>query len=628
MNFLNQRRKSIFFFSMIIFTFIVACSTFLGDSYIILRSLFDIFIPYNIGYAIQSGHSLHETFRTSFGFIYGGLNFISLNIIDRFKIFEISDLIILSSLIFSVIILFCFFGTRLTFNSQIKPIPYWILLVALPLVFQVRYIPSFDLKNIPWYGTYNHHLWGLLIIQVSSLFCLEKFYRKNQGKNNHLKMISLVVFSFMQAFFSFIGLNYKLNFFIASLFMSFGLFFMMSLKTRFLYMFLFVGFLGLLCGIAFFLGYNYRDYFFDIYHILEVQNGESEYFRKYKTLFLGAFLYIVGLFVYRTDQISSKDLRLKFLTLRSFLNCVLKKISLKNVFFDLCIAGGLFFAIYGSWGRPIIFFLITFSIFILMNSNKKNIVLFSSCFLILFYIVNIFSLLRITQYKFYDNTKEKYVLESLDSHHGPMTFVVKNEIGFHSFIKVFMILSDDKKTLNIKNFKRLSYSADISKEKMDFFKSSDYIRMISNVVSSFKSIGIVKEDKVMALGFINPLPFLLNVSFPSPTYHWIHLGVTFSLKNLYKIKESFKDSDFIFMPLLRYRKTIQTILNCQFYVWNFNSNRPFKIFKITQYGVYFASQEKMKKYHLDEISKTDDREDILSSCNRFQFNHKSFKPKI
>ena len=603
---------------MLIFTFVVVFSTFLGNSYLNVSDyIVDIFIPYTIGYAIKNDSILHETFHTSFGFIYGILNFISLKVIDWFKMFETSDLIMLSSVIFSIVVLFSFFGTKLTFNSKIEPVPYWILLVALPLVFQLRDIDNFDLKDIVWYGTYNHHLWGLFIIQVASVFCLEKFYRKSWKEGHHLTFKSLFGFSFMQALFSFIGLNYKLNFFIASFFVSFGLFFMMSAKTRFFYVSLIIVFLGLFCGIVSSLGYNYGSYFFDIYQAIESQIQPSNGSSKYKELLVFSFLYVIISTSYRLGLVSSKDLEINFLKLKSLLNHVLKKVSFKDFFFDLCVAGGLFFASYGSTSKPIVVFLIVSSIFILINSKGRNIIFLSSGFLILFYIVNVFSLLRVTQYKFYDNRKRDYILRTIDASQEPMAFVVKNHPGISYILKFFMINDEYKKdhSQDVKNFKKLSYSY-MPREKMDFFKNSDYIRMMSDAVLSFKNVGVVKEDKVTMLGFINPLPFLLNTSLPSPTYHWIDKGINFSFKNIYKLERSFKDSDFVFMPILEFHEITQTILNCQFYVWNFKYDESFKIFKMNQYGVYFASQEKMKEYHLNEVSKTDDREEIIYVCNR------------
>ena len=618
MNFLTQRRKNIFFLSMLVVTFFVVFSTFLGSSYIYLGNLFDAFIAYNIGYAIQNNFILHETFHTSFGFVYGFLNSISLKVIDQFKMFEASDLIMISSVIFSIIVFFCFLGTRLTFNSKVEPVPYWILLVALPPIFQARDLANLDHKDIVWYGTYNHHLWGLLIVQIASLFCLEKFYRKSLKENNNLTLISLFVFSFMQALFSFIGLNYKINSFMASLLVSFGVFFIMPMKTRFLYVSLFIGFLGLLCGGSYFFGYNYEGYFLDIYRTIESQAQHSDRnLKKYKELLLVAVLYVFISVCYRIYPFSLKDLKVNSLKLRSFFNRFFTKISFKSLFFDLCVAGGLFFASYGSSSRPKIFFLIVYSIFILMNSKKRNLTFFSCSFLILFYIVNIYSLLRITQYKFYDNGKSDYVLRSLDSNSGPMTFVLKNKLKLSYILNFFVIGDEDKKenSQDLKNFKSLSY-AYMSKGKMEFFLNNDYVKMMSGVISAFKGIRVVKEDRVMMLGFINPLPFLLGTSFPSFTDHWVDIGVTFSFKNIYRLERSFQNSDFIFMPVLDHHGKTQTILNCQFYTWNFNHDELFKIFKIDQYGVYFASKEKMEEYHLYEFPQTDDRETIIRSCSR------------
>ena len=63
------------------------------------------------------------------------------------------------------------------------------------------------------------------------------------------------------------------------------------------------------------------------------------------------------------------------------------------------------------------------------------------------------------------------------------------------------------------------------------------------------------------LEFTNPLPILLDFKPIQGAYHWFHIGVTFSGKNMYRFDETFENSDFIYVPLL----SEQSFLKCYFF---------------------------------------------------------------
>ena len=269
--------------------FAIVVSCFLGDTYIVKGNLHDLWIPQMGAYAIKSGMVLHQDFHTSFGFVYNGLNYISLLFAEGFPdIFNPSDMIMLSSVLFSVILIALFILMRV----HTKQVPWLLLPYILSYTFQLRGNSDIlSYEKVLWYQSYNFHLWSLLLLQGAHIFAWLKAI-----KNNSLSHKKLITFCFIQTFCVYMAFNYKINYFAASCLIAASPFFFFSNKSKVCYAVASISFFGLLILIApLVFGYSYTGYIKDVLHVVESTNhipsGNKIYIIHYcLILFLVQFL--------------------------------------------------------------------------------------------------------------------------------------------------------------------------------------------------------------------------------------------------------------------------------------------------------------------------------------------------
>ena len=271
--------------------FLAMLTTFLGASYLTHGNIDDLWTPQIIAHAIKHGLVLHQNFYTPFGFLYGSINYISLLIIETHSyIFDRFDMIMISSLLFSFLMMVLFYLVRINTKGFIN-IPWIVLLYILSIVPQARNLADLlNYKNILWYGVYNSHLWSLLFLQITHLFCWQKILKEKPNKK--VRTNEFLLFLTIQVLCAYLTFNYKFNFFISSCLAATSIFLMFSDKLRFKYIwFSTLLFLLLISGTSFLIDYSYLGYLKNIHHAISSRVYTSD---------VGAlFLYVTGFFLIR-----------------------------------------------------------------------------------------------------------------------------------------------------------------------------------------------------------------------------------------------------------------------------------------------------------------------------------------
>ena len=565
---------------------IIGC--FRGDTYIVKGHLHDLWIPQVGAYAIKTGAVLHRDFHTFFGFFYNGLNYVSLILTENFPdIFMLSDMIMLSSSLFAIVIVGLSFLIKINTKRR-KCIPWFVLLLIISHIFQSRQmLHLLDYKYILWYGSYNYHMWSLLLLQAAHIFaCLGRIKRWEMTSRD------LLLFSLVQTICAFIAFNYKINFFGSSALMAASIFLLLPNRAKIIYastsIILFISF-G--TTVALTSGYSYMGYFNDVLHASEARKSidlENLQFVIYYCLVFFIIQYHKLLF--------SGHLFQHLVHNRPELS--------KDVSFYIFTGLAIFVGMAGDWQVDAAIYLIFLMLYAVVDIDNRLIRNISYTLLSILFFINTISLIYVAQKKTY--TEKKY--RAIDLMSEKPDFLIDNYIdGLHTkFYTDMDMVSREEAFLNLSySAKNLSFSTP--------FLNTKYYYMVKDSISRIREISDNPDDVSMMTEYINPLPILLKSKIPPGTYQWIHFGATFSPykhKHLHKIHAMFMESDFVYMPVLMSFSVdwIKHFRNCLFYEWNFKNGR-FKFYSINRYGLLFIENGKMEAYGLTPNGLVEQRRD-------------------
>ena len=377
-NFLiSYKTHKITFYSGSIILFLSVLSILLNKPYLVIGHMQDMWIPKVGAYAIKHGLSLHQDFHTPFGFVYNGINYISMLIIEAFpNIFNLFDMIMLSSVLFLLIVIGLFYLMK--FNTS-KAIPITLLLVILSIIPQLK--PMYDTFNFQapaslWHASYNKHLWGLFLLQIVHLFCWRKFFVKNVDSIEENGKKSFILFLTIQIICAYIFFNYKINFFIGSSLVIFSIFLIIPFKFWLKYITFSISlFLFLILSTSILSGYSYIGYLKDIYHVILSRRDvylDLDYFFIYLFTF---FLMRIYVELFKKTSKEKKTIEfLKYYFYKSKLFLVSNKFILTKWFLlDLCIAAFLSIGIAVDKERSLFYFLIAIISYLIINIRTLTI---------------------------------------------------------------------------------------------------------------------------------------------------------------------------------------------------------------------------------------------------------------
>lgn len=632
----NPKKWSFFIFILMYYYII---KILLGDSILVTGNLHDLFIPQLSAKAIKDGLILNHEFHTPFGYIYHYLNYFSLTLIERFpNIFTQSDMIMLSSVLFSFIVISIFLLVAITTRNA-KTIQYLIIILILSTLFQVRNVEHIlEYKNLLWYGVYNKHLWAILLLQILHVFSWSGVTKEVSCIKINYK--TLLLFSLIQSVCIYISFNYKFNFFIASSFVAGSALFFLAGKLKFVYA-LVIGILltsfTLLTALVF--GYSYPAYLNDLLHIIQSKSSllSFKYFKHFMYFILFSMLFVYHKKIILREYYTHSFKKLIHglsngfpdswsLIQKSYLNIA------NSLLFFIFIGLGVLVGVLGDYERPNLYFLIVFLMYVCLKTNK-SLTRFSSLFILLFVIViNITSLAYLSLNKLNEEKTNKYIevnlfgkskdiiiKNSLDLDHKTLESYKKFE-DYKTFILNTALLDEAHEINKTQGFldKEISFlirlyflhstNFNLEKETKLFndhslsilrhlrhrtilWNNERYYSMFQDSIIRIKNIDYSYNDKIMILGFSNHLPVVLNSRLAPDSYHWVHLGTTFSEENIYKLYNTFKNHDVIYIPTVT-ADWYQPFLNCVFYNWNLKSNQ-FGLHSTNQYGKLFLSKYKL-----------------------------------
>ena len=275
---------------------------------------------------------------------------------------------------------------------------------------------------------------------------------------------------------------------------------------------------------------------------------------------------------------------------------------IRYLLFDLCIGVSVLIVMMGhSYRIPLLYFLIVFLFYLIINTNITNIK--RTCYLplVILFVINISSLTGVTFFKFYQKEQltnnqskyQKYKIYSIKTKNKKHSFIIENKEGTDKILNGLRERYPDKTDV----FEGIPYGPNSF-----FHRLADnnmyHIDLLNDAFLVFYNKLDKNDDRVLLLEYINPLPILLNLKPIQGAYHWFHLGFTFSKKTIHHFNKTFEESDFIYMPLFLFSN--ESILKCHFYKWNF-SNKRFALSSIHKYGFLFATHQKIKEYNLENL---------------------------
>jgi hypothetical protein len=595
----NNTEKTFLFIGFI--TLIVALTLcFHGSNLYSIGSMYDVWIPAIGAKSMQQGLSLHQQFQTPMGVFYNSINYISLSIINALPQFFVQlDIIMLSSIQVMLICWLLFF--LIEYSLQTKKL-YLTILLATSTILQARLMGDiFSPFKILWSGVYNNNVLGLIILQVAYTWLWRLHYSKHKVSN-----FKVAILGALQAVFAFIFLNFKINTFFAALLLNIAAFSSLSKNHKRFFLTPYCLVFAILIGIITkSLNYSYVAYFTEIKYLIGV--------KKVKFLTLIDQIKYIPVCIFIIFNLISINLfkPLHSASIATILNknynvvTLIKKELIQQkakywqiALFSTLISCSIFFMVFGESLYSPSYYLIIIAIIASLSERSKYIINSSKFFLALIIITNLFSLGIIAYFKSYEpqDSNGRYIKLSPSNKPNFGSFITINSRGFSDLILRIGLDQNSHKNNLLANIAS-SYKIENLQQPIAF-DNIEYSAMMRNIINTINDINPEKDDKILLLGFTNPLPFFLDSKIIINTQHWIDFYITISPKHLNKLYPSFAGADFIYTPILTFDSgdpEHQSFLNCAFYEWNLEQ---FSLVKTAPYGLLFAKNDKIKQYNL------------------------------
>jgi|SaaInlStandDraft_5_1057022.scaffolds.fasta_scaffold08143_2 hypothetical protein len=596
-----------------------------GSSLYSIGTMYDTWIPAIGAKSMQQGLSLHQQFHTPMGVFYNSINYISLSIINALPQFFVQlDIIMLSSTQVMLICWLLFF--LIEYNLKTKKL-YLTMLLATSTILQARLMGDiFDPFKILWSGVYNNNVLGLIILQLAYTWLWHLHYSKHKVSNYKVAILGV-----LQAVFAFIFLNFKINTFFAALLLNIAAFSSLSKNHKRFFLTPYCLVFAILIGIITkSLNYSYVAYFTEIKYLIGV--------KKVKLLTLIDQIKYIPICIFIIFNLISINVfkplhSLSIATILSQTHNVIRLIKKEIIqqkakywqiaLFSTLISFSIFFIVFGESLYSLSYYLIIIAIVASLSERSKYIINSAKIFLALIIITNLFSLGIIAYFKNYEpqDSGEEYIKLSPSNKPNFGNFITINNHGFSDLILRTGLNQNPHKNNILANIAS-SYKLENLQQPIAFH-NIEYSAMIRNIISAINGINPVKDDKILLLGFTNPLPFFLDSKIIINTHHWIDLYITISPKHLNKLYPSFAEADFIYTPILTFDDSgdpeHQTFLNCAFYEWNLEQ---FSLVKTDPYGLLFAKNDKIKQYNLKKQNFLSHKQ-LVKNCAAT--NNKAFK---
>lgn len=534
----------------------------------------DFFLPINAAHAMKSGGFGQDTLRSPFGPLYFLLSGNSLALIEAFpEWIQLDKIHTISSLQVSAVTAGMFFAYR-ALQDDDRKLPAWVLMVALIVCFLPRSLDIIWYLYPDWYGTYNGHLWSILLIQAVNRLA----WRGRRPASAKLLPLGL-----LEGLCLAISLHYKVSFFAASCLLAFLSFCCLDgWRHRLAYCAAVAAVIGcsfLALGVA---GYSYLTYAGDLRWALEAKSLAPREVAIH-LVFFAAFVVLssalrpagrpgqAGFFpawAIRDEALREHALHASFsaIAASAFLIAALGdfNVPLWPYFVSLACAAHLYGYLSPSgWRAASLAVKAIVAGGILLLSVLLMSALVTLAIIITFPHASArpsphhggFRSMDADPLRFtyveagWDRSRDVLVTAG---HFASSPFWERNVIGlsYQNFDS-----EDDPLMTSLQTLALARYTHDLN-------VTAQWIRRKKDVLSPASKVAIGQ------VSFVNPWPFLTGNPFPKGTLHWMHMYTTIGDHQLEAALEPLAEADAVVLPAISVTQNEQAFLNCAFYLWN------------------------------------------------------------
>lgn len=492
----------------------------------VLGNLHDLFIPLNAAEVVRDGVTLHQQFHSPFGWIYFYLNHASDVVMAALAPWASTPgTLMLSGLVFFGPVLAIWFLFRRA-APESPALGLWLLPFLLVLMVSPREASEFTHKNLLWYGLYNNHNWGVVLLQAALFAALARGISRVDARLLGLGLSACV----------YLTAHYKISFLFSSLLLAAGCLWLLPPHSR-----VRVAIMGglsflLLCLVTWFAGYDYAGYLNDI---------AMAFNAKVAAGFGYAGVILVSVLVLAATVSVLANARFA------------PRVALGAS--SLAVAG-IAVAVAGDWsgylGYPFLFLSL-----VLISApghwNGRTISFWlASFFLALNFTLNIMSVGRVLQLKLHGEDKPRYVEAVIRQHDGRDMHVVVREpetLTLNS-LSTFYNVDDEDVWVKLATF-------DVPDRRVvPRYENIEYMRAHEEALAWMASRAR-PEIVVGEVEFANAFPVLTGRG-ELRGLHWLHLDNTLRVSHLPDVLEHVLDWDVVLIPVASADGLAQVRLSC------------------------------------------------------------------
>ena len=511
----------------------------LGQATIIIGNVDDFFIALNAGYVVVQEGLAHPSIHSPFGEVYFLLSANSFRLIERFPQWLSLDKIhMFTSMQWMAVISVLFFAFRRLQDGGRKFEP-WLLALLLLICVQAKDLGT--LKPLPnWYGTYNYHLWALLILQAAN-----HYLGGWQGR---------------VAFYS-------------------------SLLASAAIM------MAALAGI----GVPFLQYFHDVLFAARAKSVHTATAIGQFCVAL-AYMLIIGKVASRPAEALLSETRMVSISRVSE--------AVRRYAFHGVVAAAVAMGALGDFFSPWWPYVVVGLWAVICSSEGPTAetrepadrLLVRNVAAVLVTILAGFALLSLHVIADDANTgptQNDAIAEAISFAPRPLSFIhFPMNAGIDDLLasKLFAIPSDLPQRLLEFSTRDESDQARPVVQAVGVMATTNYIKDVNETVVWLNEIGSAAKGTlaISHMGFSNPWPLLTGNRFTDGSPHWLHVGTTVSPRQVDAFLGPLSGADVTVVPLISVNDPEQAILNCAFYEWNIRNGGLFVPQHLAGYNLIFV----------------------------------------
>lgn len=558
----------------------------LGAGTAIKGNIHDFFIPLNAGYVVMQEGLAHPSLHSPFGVVYFLLSWNSLRLIEALPQWLSPDKIhMVSSLQWMALVTALFFAFRKVQDRAVG-FPAWLLAVLLLITVQAKSVEV--LNPLPnWYGTYNYHLWALLILQAANHYA---------WKGGGPKGARLAWLGALEAVLLVIAFNYKVSFFVAGCgFALLPMWYLAGWRERGLYYGSLLATGAGLMALLIVAGLPIAAYLQDLVLVARAKSVESTDVIDQAFAVL-AFTVIAG----QLDdggrvvgQGAAAGWRIAALVRRYGFHAV--------------VAGGLALGALGDffvpwWPYAIVglWALVCAARRIVPPAQEpadRRIVRLAAAVVVS--LLAGFAMVSLTvsaDNAYAISSEDRTVAEEIAFAPRDMRFVsypVSTSFRELAASGLVVLPTAPAQALFDYSYRGDTHKSSPAVEAISGMVSADFVKDVNATAAWLREQGGAQAGSLVIahVGFANPWPLLTGNRFPAGSLHWMHVGTTVTLRRLAALMPPLAAADVVVVPLVSVNDPEQVNLDCAFYDWNIRNGSPFVAQHLAGYNLIFLRRD-------------------------------------